>query len=369
MFAGTPNWMAPEIIELKGASTKSDIWSLACTVVELLTGRPPYAEIANSMSVMFHIVKDDMPPLPENCAPLLEDFFRQCFDKDPMRRPSADLLCEHLWLKNHWGAHKALCPQDSIPFLRRVTADLRKSEAVRLLTQIEMSDSPLEGEELISSSPPDRHISSRPMVQDISPREHLFVKTTFSKPMVCRVCLLSVKKSAVLCEHCSLIAHSKCAVNAPHACDLHTQLLPYSQYAEKGSPLNAYSNPLDALNGPGHGSPHPMIPTSEVAYVAHTPRKGLDSTVLPSPSPLTPPTSFKFMAAFKRSWANLSPEPDVSSSMAPCPAGSAEYVKRISPTPNMVSMQSSETVASRDNPKSLDETRMGWVKVPRLPRH
>jgi serine/threonine protein kinase len=52
--AGTPNWMAPEVIELKGASPKSDIWSLACTVVELLTGRPPYAEIANSMSGMHH---------------------------------------------------------------------------------------------------------------------------------------------------------------------------------------------------------------------------------------------------------------------------------------------------------------------------
>ena len=48
--AGAPNWTAPEVIELKGASTKSDIWSLACTVIELLTGRPPYSEIANSMS-------------------------------------------------------------------------------------------------------------------------------------------------------------------------------------------------------------------------------------------------------------------------------------------------------------------------------
>jgi serine/threonine protein kinase len=49
-FPSTPNWMAPEVIELKGASTKADVWSLGCTVIELLTGQPPYAEIVNSTS-------------------------------------------------------------------------------------------------------------------------------------------------------------------------------------------------------------------------------------------------------------------------------------------------------------------------------
>jgi serine/threonine protein kinase len=42
-FAGTPYWMAPEVIEMSGQeSSACDIWSLGCTVLELLTGSPPY---------------------------------------------------------------------------------------------------------------------------------------------------------------------------------------------------------------------------------------------------------------------------------------------------------------------------------------
>lgn len=46
--------VAPEVIELKGASTASDIWSLACTVIELLTGKPPYSDIGNGMSGKYY---------------------------------------------------------------------------------------------------------------------------------------------------------------------------------------------------------------------------------------------------------------------------------------------------------------------------
>lgn len=41
---GTPYWMAPETANGQDlVSTKCDIWSLGCTVIELITGNPPYA--------------------------------------------------------------------------------------------------------------------------------------------------------------------------------------------------------------------------------------------------------------------------------------------------------------------------------------
>eukprot|EP01132_Coremiostelium_polycephalum_P005665 gene5665-7051_t len=93
----TPYWMAPEIIELNGATTKSDIWSVGCTVIELLTGSPPYYDLGQ-MPALFRIVQDDCPPLPEGISPALKDWLQQCFQKDPMLRISAQKLLKHKWI-------------------------------------------------------------------------------------------------------------------------------------------------------------------------------------------------------------------------------------------------------------------------------
>lgn len=94
---GTPYWMAPEVIELSGATTASDIWSLGCTVIELLNGKPPYHKLA-PMPALFRIVNDDHPPLPEGASPLVRDFLMQCFQKDPNLRVSAKKLLKHPWI-------------------------------------------------------------------------------------------------------------------------------------------------------------------------------------------------------------------------------------------------------------------------------
>ena len=141
--------------------------------------------------------------------------------------------------------------------------------------------------------------------------------------VICRVCNLPVKRSAVLCDQCSLIAHSKCAHNAPPTCNLRAQLLLYAQYAEKSS------SPLELLG--------PMT-LSQSSEGVSTPRTSFDfgqpSTSSPSTPPVPPPTAFKVLAAFKRSRLSLSPDPAQSTPLVnSIPAPRERRTSLLSPKP------------------------------------
>lgn len=78
--AGTPYWMAPEVIELKSVTSASDIWSVGCLAIELLTGQPPYYDL-QPLSALYNIVQDVHPPLPPGASASMKDFLLQCFRK------------------------------------------------------------------------------------------------------------------------------------------------------------------------------------------------------------------------------------------------------------------------------------------------
>eukprot|EP00771_Trimastix_marina_P002149 gnl/Trimastix_PCT/3263.p1 GENE.gnl/Trimastix_PCT/3263~~gnl/Trimastix_PCT/3263.p1 ORF type:complete len:1015 (-),score=367.46 gnl/Trimastix_PCT/3263:98-3142(-) len=95
--AGTPYWMAPEVIAMAGRTTASDIWSVGCTVIELLTGSPPYFEM-DHMPALFRIVQDDHPPIPPGLSSNLNNFLMKCFQKEPDLRATAKQLIAHPWI-------------------------------------------------------------------------------------------------------------------------------------------------------------------------------------------------------------------------------------------------------------------------------
>ncbi|KAK9049159.1 hypothetical protein SSX86_031874 [Deinandra increscens subsp. villosa] len=96
---GTPYWMAPEVIEMSGVCAASDIWSVGCTVIELLTCVPPYYDL-QPMPALFRIVQDENPPIPDSLSPGITAFLRQCFKKDARLRPDAKTLLSHPWIQN-----------------------------------------------------------------------------------------------------------------------------------------------------------------------------------------------------------------------------------------------------------------------------
>ncbi|PRW61538.1 MAP3K epsilon kinase 1-like isoform X2 [Chlorella sorokiniana] len=111
---GTPYWMAPEVVELKSVTTASDIWSVGCLAIELLTGSPPYYDL-QPLSALYNIVQDPHPPLPADVSSGMRDFLLKCFQKDPAARPSARQLLQHSWitynrrtLKSSWSRTRGL---------------------------------------------------------------------------------------------------------------------------------------------------------------------------------------------------------------------------------------------------------------------
>lgn len=103
-LAGSLNWMAPEIITNRGATTLSDIWSLGATVLELLTGNPPFHNLVD-LNIYYAIENDSFIP-PSFLSPLAQDLLLACFQKNMYKRPTAAQLLKHKWLSTNNDSDK-----------------------------------------------------------------------------------------------------------------------------------------------------------------------------------------------------------------------------------------------------------------------
>ncbi|PRQ21594.1 putative mitogen-activated protein kinase kinase kinase STE-STE11 family [Rosa chinensis] len=93
---GTAYWMAPEVVNRKsqGYGLPADIWSLGCTVLEMLTGMVPYSNL-EWMQALWKIGKGEPPLVPDSLSKEAQDFIRLCLQVKPDNRPTAAQLLKH----------------------------------------------------------------------------------------------------------------------------------------------------------------------------------------------------------------------------------------------------------------------------------
>lgn len=102
---GTPHWMAPEVIRGTQMTTgwmNADVWSLGCTVVEMITGKVPYSAYENPMTAMYRIASGEIPSLGNDLevSSALRSFVEYCCANDPNERPAVGNLIAHFLLKD-----------------------------------------------------------------------------------------------------------------------------------------------------------------------------------------------------------------------------------------------------------------------------
>ncbi|KAH9254030.1 hypothetical protein BASA81_007905 [Batrachochytrium salamandrivorans] len=91
--AGSPHWMAPELVMDKRTGFDNDIWSLGITLIELFEGEPPHCEVLDPIQVLEVIYSSPAPTLKHHAHLELDEFLTKCFLRE--NRPSAaELLLE-----------------------------------------------------------------------------------------------------------------------------------------------------------------------------------------------------------------------------------------------------------------------------------
>lgn len=91
---GTYRWMSPEVLESKDYDGKTDVYSYAVVLWELLTQDIPFHGLSDVQVGMSVVQKDARPIFPQNCPQKIVKLIKRCWDRDPAKRPDFETIAK-----------------------------------------------------------------------------------------------------------------------------------------------------------------------------------------------------------------------------------------------------------------------------------
>ncbi|KAB7494327.1 Serine/threonine-protein kinase PLK1 [Armadillidium nasatum] len=92
-ICGTPNYIAPEVLNKLGHSYEADVWAMGCIMYALLVGQPPFE--TDSLKETYSRITSNKYVIPPLISESGRNLIRRLLHPDPALRPRLDSLLNH----------------------------------------------------------------------------------------------------------------------------------------------------------------------------------------------------------------------------------------------------------------------------------
>lgn len=98
-ICGTPNFIAPEVLQRQGHGPEADIWAVGCILFTLLVGKPPFE--TTSLKDTYKCILKNSYRIPSTVSPEAADLVRWMLRSKPHNRPTLDDITKHVFFVKH----------------------------------------------------------------------------------------------------------------------------------------------------------------------------------------------------------------------------------------------------------------------------